>query len=246
MSNFLSIYIKKNILSKGKNLVSFDEPFGEMATLLKGCEVTGVFDVGASNGRLSRRMSNNFPNAQVYGFEPNPAYEESLKEMSKDNPRFHPQYLALSDCKGQFDLNITASRGNTSLLKPAQHLKDVDPSGSVIERVQKVEVTTIDDWVAANDNVDIQVMKFDIQGNELKALKGAKKLLEGPVLAIYTEICFNPMYDGGAVFAEIDLNLRQYGFELKDIYRPKYGPSGLLMWANAIYLNTERIKACSV
>jgi FkbM family methyltransferase len=245
MSNFLSVYLKKKMLAKGKNLISFDEPLKVMSSILSGCRVTGLIDAGASNGRLSVRMRENFPDATVYAFEPNPEYREILESLEKQDPKIKPQYLALSDSKGQFDLNITASKGNTSLLKPSGNLHAVDPEGSVVSRVEKVEVTTIDDWISENGGVEIQAYKFDIQGNELKALEGAKKNLSGPALAIYTEICFNPLYEQGAIFSDIDQYLRQYGFELFDIYRPKYGPSGLIMWANAIYVHRERIESQS-
>lgn len=242
MSNRFSVFIKKKFLSKGLNLVSVEEPFSLMPKLLKGLKVNGIIDAGASNGRISRRFLRWFPDAKVYAFEPNPAYLADLKEYSKNDPRFCPQFLALSDCKGLLELNITSSRGNVSLLKPSKHLHEVDPEGSVVDRVEKVPVVTIDDWVEENGNPLIEILKFDIQGNELKALNGATRTLSGSVAMVYTEVCFNPMYEDGAVFAEIDRLLREYGFELYDFYGPKYGPNGVLLWANAIFINREKIE----
>ena len=242
MSNRFSVFIKKKFLSKGLNLVSVEEPFSLMPKLLKGLKVNGIIDAGASNGRISRRFLRWFPDAKVYAFEPNPAYLADLKEYSKNDPRFCPQFLALSDCKGLLELNITSSRGNVSLLKPSKHLHEVDPEGSVVDRVEKVPVVTIDDWVEENGNPLIEILKFDIQGNELKALNGATRTLSGSVAMVYTEVCFNPMYEDGAVFAEIDRLLREYGFELYDFYGPKYSANGLLLWANAIFINREKIE----
>ena len=56
-----------------------------------------------------------------------------------------------------------------------------------------------------------------------------------------SEISFNPLYEGGAVYSEIDLFLRDYGFGLYDMYKPKYNQRGLIMWANAIFVNAERL-----
>lgn len=242
MSNRFSVFIKKKFFAKGRNLVSVEEPFSLMPKLLKNCKVNGIIDAGASNGRISRRFLRWFPDAKVYAFEPNPAYLDDLKEYAKNDPRFCPQFLALSDCRGLFELNITSSRGNVSLLKPSRHLLDVDPEGSVVETVEKVQVVAIDDWVEGNGNPSIEILKFDIQGNELKALKGASRTLSGSVAMVYTEVCFNPMYEEGAVFGQIDLLLREYGFDLYDFYGPKYGPNGILLWANAIFINSGKIK----
>ena len=242
MSNRLSVLIKKKLFTKGRNLMSVEEPFSLMPKLLKSCKVGGIIDAGASNGRISRRFLRWFPHAKVYAFEPNPAYFDDLNEYAKSDPRFCPQFLALSDCKGSFGLNITSSRGSTSLLKPAKCLQEIDPNGSVVKKTETVEVTTIDDWIKENGNPSIELMKFDIQGNELKALKGARRTIQESVLLIYTEVCFKPLYDEGAIFSHIDLFLREYGFELYDFYGLKYSPNGVLLWANAIFIHTQRIE----
>ena len=52
MSNRLSSFIKKKLLGKNKNLVSLDDPYRVMAYFLKGIEVTGIIDAGASNSRI--------------------------------------------------------------------------------------------------------------------------------------------------------------------------------------------------
>jgi len=85
--------------------------------------------------------------------------------------------------------------------------------------------------------VPIQVMKFDIQGGELNALRGAAGLLKKSVALVYTEILFNPLYEGGALFSEIDLCLRNSGFVLYDIYKPRHHRDGKLLWANAIFIH---------
>jgi len=104
-----------------------------------------------------------------------------------------------------------------------------------------VELVTIDNWAQRNGDLSIELMKFDIQGGELKALRGAVRMLENSTLVVYAEISFNPLYEGGAVYSEIDLFLRDYGFGLYDMYKPKYNQRGLIMWANAIFVNAERL-----
>jgi len=123
MSNRFSSFIKKKLLGKNKNLVSLDEPYEVMARILKDCRVTGIIDAGASDGRISRRLLRKFPAAHVYAFEPNSLYTETLKQYAKDDPRFHPQFLALSDHEGTAELYVTESPGCTSLFAPAKRLK---------------------------------------------------------------------------------------------------------------------------
>lgn len=241
MSNRFSSFIKKKLLGKNQNLVSFDEPFEVMARLLKDCHVTGIIDAGASNGRISKRIIRKFPTAQAYAFEPNPLYTETLKQYAKDDSRFHPQFLALSNHEGTAELYVTESPGCTSLFAPAKRLKEINPQGASVKSLEKVELVTIDKWAERNGDPAIQLMKFDIQAGELRALQGAVRVLQSSTLLVYTEIWFNPVYKDGAIYSELDLFFREYGFALYDMFKLKYNPNGLIMWGNAIFLNVRRL-----
>lgn len=241
MTNRFSSFAKKKLLGKNQNLISVNEPYDIMAQLLRDCAVKGIIDAGASDGRISRRLLRKFPSAHIYAFEPNPFYAEKLQQYAKQEQRFHPQFLALSDYEGDADLHVTESPGSTSLFTPGKRLKQKDSHGTSVKRLEKVRVVTIDQWAKSNDNPEIQLMKFDIQAAELKALQGAVSVLQESTLLVYTEICFNPIYEGGAIFSEIDLFFRKYDFALYDIFMPKYGPEGLILWANAIFVNMERL-----
>ena len=241
MTNQFSTFIKKRILGKDQNLVSLYEPYQVMSRLLKGQEVTGIIDAGASDGRISKRLLERFPAAHVYAFEPNPIYADTLTKYAEAEPRFHPEFLALSDREGTANLYVTESPGCTSLLSPGVRMRQICPQGATIKHLEEIRVVTIDEWVKRRGNPAIQLMKFDIQGAELKALRGATCLLGGPTLLVYAEIWFNPAYDGAAIYSEVDLFLREYGFVLYDIFRPKYNRDGMIMWGNAIFLNLKQV-----
>lgn len=241
MANRFSSFIKKKLLGKNKNLVSLDEPYEVMARILKDCRVTGIIDAGASDGRISKRLLRKFPAADVYAFEPNPLYTETLKQYAKDDSRFHPQFLALSDHEGTAELYVTESPGCTSLFAPAKRLKEISLQGASVKSLEQVELVTIDKWAERNGDIAIQLMKFDIQAGELRALRGAVRVLQSSTLLVYTEIWFNPVYKDGAIYSEIDLFFREYGFALYDMFKLKYNPNGLIMWGNAIFLNVRRL-----
>jgi FkbM family methyltransferase len=241
MGNRLSSFIKKKIVGRNRNLVSLDEPYQAMARLLKDHRVTGIIDAGASNGRISRRLLQKFPQAHAYAFEPNPFYTETLKQYAKDDARFHPQFLALSDREGTATLHVTESPGNTSLLVAGNRSRQMESGAASRTKEEQVELVTIDQWAQRNADPAIQLMKFDIQAAELKALRGAARVLCSSTLLVYTEIWFNPVYEEGALYSEIDLFLRECGFTLYDIFKPNYSPNGLLMWGNAIFLNPARL-----
>lgn len=221
--------------------MSRNDPYEVMTPLLRGCRITGIIDAGASDGHISRRLLRKFPGANVYAFEPNPLYRETLQQYAKNDSRFHPYFVALSDREGTAELYITQSPGSTSLFAPAERLRQVEPEGASIKSLEKVRTTTIDEWAKCEGGPEIQLMKFDIQAGELKALRGAVHTLQCATLLVYTEIWFNRLYEHGAIYSEIDLFLREYGFALYDIYKPRYDPGGPIMWGNAMFVSTARL-----
>lgn len=221
--------------------MGLDDPYAVIARLLRTRRVNGILDAGASNGRVARRLLRSFPQALAYAFEPNPAYRPILDRAAKSEPRLRPQFSALSDTEGKVELKITRSAGSSSVFAPAVHLRRFDPEGSQVASTELVPAVTIDDWAKRHGNPLIEVLKLDIQGAELRALRGGKRLLARSALLVYTEVLFNPLYEGGALYSDVDLELRRSGFVVYDVYRPRYAENRLLLWANAIFVHAERL-----
>lgn len=82
----------------------------------------------------------------------------------------------------------------------------------------------------------IHILKLDIQGSELNALKGAEKLLiEKKIDLVYTEAYFVQQYVDQPLFPEIAMYLLNRGYQLQDIYNPIYG-KGKLAWCDAVFV----------
>ncbi|MEW6324604.1 MAG: FkbM family methyltransferase [Nitrospirota bacterium] len=242
MANPLKFVLRHTYFRKERNLVSLENPYVVMRRLLRGHLVTGILDAGASHGPVTRRLLRLFPQAHAYAFEPQPLYRDRLTAFAQEEPRFHPQFFALSDEEGTADFYVTKSLGTTSLFKPGERLKALYPAAAALKSIETVDITTIDAWAARNGHPDIQLMKFDIQGGELRAMKGAARTLRTSTLLVYTEVFFNPLYENGALFSQIDLLLREFGFILYTIFKPRTSESGMLIQGNALYLQPDRVK----
>jgi FkbM family methyltransferase len=206
--------------------------------------VETIFDVGANDGHITGRYRQIFPKATIYSFEPFSEPFRLLSRRSEKWGRVVPVNAAVTAKKGTRDLFLNKHHVTNSLLPTVPDVeKHVDIA--VIENIDKVRVpvTTIDDFCAEHNINDIQILKMDIQGSELEALKGAKKKLsQQRVSLIYTEIWFVNVYRGQPLFYELYQFLDKYGYELYDFYNFVYSEEDKIKWADAIFVNEKIVK----
>jgi len=233
MAKLLRDLVRRTLFKKKDNLISLDSPYPIMAHLLKGRKINGILDAGASDGRISKRLIRLFPKATAYLFEPNPAYAQALKSLSQQDHRYQPFNCALAEQPGELTYYETETLGCCSLFKPLDQQT---------KRVSTVPAVTLDAWSQAHGAPPIELFKFDIQGGELSALKGSRQVLDQSVLLVYCEVWFNRVYEGGAIFSEIDLFFREHGFELYNLFSPKSDPNDMLLWGNAIYWHRQKLE----
>ena len=66
-------------------------------------------------------------------------------------------------------------------------------------------------------------MKIDVQGNEIKVLEGAKRMLKkNRINLIFTEISIAPNYEGQSEIDEIIRLLRTYGYRIFNFFKMKH------------------------
>lgn len=130
-------------------------------------------DVGANYGYNSLAMSILNPNGKVYSFEAAPAIFDILKDNTILNDRENISFfnLAITD-KPEVSIPFTFY-----INSPAQsHI--AANSQYELDAIQvNIPGTSLDEFCISND-INPNFIKIDIEGNEIKALQGAKKLLQ--------------------------------------------------------------------
>jgi len=206
--------------------------------LLSGIRVQTIFDIGAHVGETVAKYSRLFPESTIYCFEPFPESFEGLRRRFKGNSLVKPIQFAVSNksCARKFYVNQDSA---TNSLLPT--VDDVEYWSNILNVATiEVPVTTMDAFCKQESINEIQILKMDIQGGELMALKGAtEKLNQEAISLIYTEAEFVPLYKDQAVFYEICDFLSGYGYTLFDIYDVHYTRNGQLVWCNAIFLSAR-------
>jgi FkbM family methyltransferase len=208
--------------------------------LLKKCvQPLTIFDIGANEGQTTQRYSQMFPTAKIYSFEPVPEVFSILERKFHENPQIIVNQLAVSDAVGTADFYLHAYTSNVwnSLLPKASGSKIVPEDVSAV----KVPTITIDVFCDQHNINTIDLLKLDIQGGELLALKGALNMLQkGGIKLIYSEVNFCDLYEGQAMFQDIAAYLHDFGYRtygLYNIYNPNDGPLG---WGDAIFFRPSK------
>lgn len=122
----------------------------------------------------------------------------------------------------------------SSMLTLDRSIEGLDEFAGAAATPLEVQLRTLDDIAAEAGLGEIDLLKIDVQGAELSALRGASTVL-GKTRYVYLEVSFRPLYEGSCVFAEVYAALTAAGFKLIDLEPGFRSPSGELLQADALF-----------
>jgi FkbM family methyltransferase len=201
-----------------------------------------VFDVGAQLGDTTEEYLREMPRCRVFAFEPAPDnFETAKRRLAPYGGRVELLPMGVSDSAGKADLQLTSHNGSHSLLRIGEDKRWFD---SPIENIgtERIDIVTIDGFCAERGIDRIDILKMDIQGGELRALKGAERSLSrGAIGLIALEVLFQPLYQEQPSFWALAEHLRGLGYALQGIHEAKYHDRNhaILRWADAIFVSPE-------
>lgn len=208
-----------------------------------------LLDVGASGG-FKEYWKPLQERSHIIGFEPDQrAYSELLKSNKYAN--FDVINTALLDREKKSDFFLTKKQQLSSVFLPnIELLSDYREANrfDIIDHV-KIKCDCIDNLVKNNKlPAEIDFIKLDTQGSELKILKGAENSLLNTVYGIEVEIEFLELYKDQPLFADVDNYIRSLGFDLYDIrpclWKRKYSKmndqsKGQIIFGDALYFKSK-------
>ena len=146
-----------------------------------------VIDIGAHAGQFSKLFASMAPQGHVYAFEPS-VYARSIMEPALalnriKNVTLNP--IGLSDAAATLTLHTPIKR-STSLGFGVAHFGEAGERRPTLD--QAVDLTTLDLFTQARALTRVDLIKADIEGWEMRALKGAEQTLRRFHPALYIEI----------------------------------------------------------
>jgi FkbM family methyltransferase len=199
-----------------------------------------VFDVGAHIGQSAALFSDTFPDAQIHSFEPDPHSFAALRQLASGYPAVTAVNAAVGDREGEATFFVNTFSQTNSLLRPrdgaGQYLVATD--GLDVRQETTVGVLTLDGYCATHSIQQIDFLKLDTQGYELRVLDGAASLMSRHAIPlIYLEVGFVTLYEGQPLFPEVYQYLFDRGYRLVWLYESSFHSHLYTIGANALFVH---------
>lgn len=194
-----------------------------------------IIDGGAHHGNIIQNFLSSYDHPLIYAFEPLPDSVDLLKNRFSGFSHVKIFEKALGATNSPVAFNELRNTVSSSILSPGELLYQYH--GSKMDILKTIEVEQIRlDSVAELKDREIDILKLDLQGYELEALKGMTGIIK-KIKSITLEVEFIALYKNQALFSDIDFFLRQNNFQLFNLYELWTQKDGQLTAGDAIYLN---------
>jgi len=173
-----------------------------------------VLDIGAHIGYYTLQTAARVGSrGQVHAFEPVGYTFARLKKnvlLNNFTNVFVNRYIVHDNCgKKKIFISDEKNTGQSSVIKPVEN---------ITRRVEIAKCITIDEYINQRELSKIDVVKIDVEGNELSVLKGMRNLLESQNhLNIIVEIHKGQLLSQGIDPKEVYNFLQKFGFSAKQV-----------------------------
>jgi FkbM family methyltransferase len=207
----------------------------ELLDLLREPAPRTIYDVGANVGTWTLLANAIYPVAEIHAFEPLPRLAQPFFDNTRGLSQVHRHEVALGAVAAESPLKITDFVDASSFLE----LAELSTRHFNVHRREEeaVRVVRLDDYIRDQHVPPPCLIKFDIQGYELEAMRGAAGAL-GAARAVITEVSFVEFYKGQCLFHDIVGHLAESGYHLLALARctPLGKP---LMQTDALFVKND-------
>lgn len=205
----------------------------EHAPVLSVLDCRTVVDIGANRGQFALVARRCLPQARVISFEPLPAPAATFRTVFAGDSRVTLHEAAIGPVPGNATIHVS-KRDDASSLLPITATQVALFPGTAEAATAVVRVAPLREFLSAADIQNPALLKLDVQGYELEALRGCEDLL-GLFSYVYAECSFVELYAGQALAVEVIAWLRERGFKLRGVHNMEYDHDGRAIQADFLF-----------
>lgn len=191
-------------------------------------QLQGVLHIGAHGCEEIHKYESYLPRNKILWVE---AIPEKVEQNKNNYPNVLIEQAVVSDVIEPVTFHVSNNGESSSMLELGTHMKH-HPH---IHYTHSFETQTqrLDDLIRSPkyENLLFNFVNLDIQGAELKALKGMEEyLVQGKVEYIYTEVNREHIYQDCCLVEELDEFLGRFGFQRVETFWTDWN------WGDAFYV----------
>ena len=202
---------------------------------LRDLNIKTILDIGANTGQFCHRISQVFPQARIYCFEPLADCYEELVKNNAFNHHFQAYNVALGDEKGQVAIHRNEYSPSSSVL-PMANLHKTNFAFAVQSQSETIQVERLDDLAGQLKLTPPILIKVDVQGFEDRVIRGGKAVF-GMASVVICELSMEKLYEGQPLFHDLYEQLTQMNFHYKGNFEQLLSPvDGRVLQADGIFM----------
>ena len=208
---------------------------------LRSLPIQTVIDVGSNTGQFARQISQVFPQASVYCFEPLPEPFMVLERWAlEQDDRVKAFNVALGENEGTVEMFFHTKHSSSSSLLASTAINKKYYPFIESQMPVRVKLTTLDNALSSIIRLlkpEILV-KLDVQGYEDRVLRGGPKTLS-MAAACVLEVSVDTLYNGQADFRELIMLFDQMGFYYAGNLEQVYASDGHVIYFDAMFVKQD-------
>ena len=205
----------------------------EQSSFLQNIECRTIIDIGANRGQFSLAVRHFIPDAKVISFEPLDEPAEIFRQVFATDSMVTLHNIAIGPDDKEISMHVSGKDDSSSLL-PISDLQEEKYPGTGEVGTLEVHVAPLDSVLCEEDIVKPALLKLDVQGFEMDALRGCESLLHKFEL-IYCECSFIELYTGQKLAPDVIAWLAERGFPIKGIYNVSYDSDEVAIQADFLF-----------
>ncbi len=199
--------------------------------------VATIIDIGANRGQFALAIRGCLPNADIISFEPLDGPAKIYEDVFVHDSRTVLVIGAIGPVNGTATMHVSASDDSSSLL-PIGQLQNAIFPGTEEVRTTTVDVGRLKKFVDVSTMHPPRLLKLDVQGFELEALKGCEDQLD-QFAWVYVECSFVELYQKQSLAFEVIQWLGQHDFNLNGVYNVSYDSNNVPIQADFSFVSNK-------
>lgn len=198
-----------------------------------------IVDIGANKGQFALACTLWAPDAQIISFEPLPGPCNIFRRLFARSRNVKLFECAVAPMVGSRVIHVSAQEDSSSLL-PIGLNQIAHFPGTHEANKMPIKVAPLSHCLSRNKIVSPALLKLDVQGYELEALRGCETLLD-MFEYVYCECSFIELYKGQVFADEVIAWLSKCNFKLIGVFNLSYDNAGCPIQGDFLFKNQTSI-----